>query len=164
MKNVLRMIAALLIAVMCLTGAALAAGKIKTTGDVNIRKGPGLDYATSGNVGSGKVFEYDKTSVDERGVKWYHVTGTRTGWISSKYAKTVDSSTATSNGDKVKATGDVNIRKGPGLDYKTVGSISSGSTAKYLFETKKDERGVKWYKVSYNGKTGWISSKYSKIV
>ena len=91
MKNMLRMIAALLIAVMCLTGAALAAGKIKTTGDVN-------------------------------------------------------------------------IRKGPGLDYKTVGSISSGSTAKYLFETKKDERGVKWYKVSYNGKTGWISSKYSKIV
>ena len=90
MKNMLRMIAALLIAVMCLTGAALAAGKIKTTGDVNIRKGPGLDYATSGNVGSGKVFEYDKTSVDERGVKWYKVSyNGKTGWISSKYSKIV---------------------------------------------------------------------------
>ena len=90
MKNMLRMIAALLIAVMCLTGAALAAGKIKTTGDVNIRKGPGLDYAVSSNVGSGKVFEYDKTSVDERGVKWYKVSyNGKTGWISSKYSKIV---------------------------------------------------------------------------
>ena len=88
MKNMLRMIAALLIAVMCLTGAALAAGKIKTTGDVNIRKGPGLDYAVSSNVGSGKVFEYDKTSVDERGVTWYKITWKgKDAWVSSKYTK-----------------------------------------------------------------------------
>ena len=43
------------------------------------------------------------------------------------------------------------------------GTMHTGETAKYLGETKKDERGVAWYKVSFNGKTGWVSSKYGKL-
>ena len=132
---------------------------------MNVRKGPGLDYATVGGVSEGKVLKYDKTAKDERGVTWYHITGGKTGWVSSKYTTQVDSSSSSStSGDKVKATGDVNLRKGPGLDYSTVTAMKSGSTAKFLYETKKDERGVKWFKVSFNGKTGWVSSKYAKII
>lgn len=67
-------------------------------------------------------------------------------------------------GQKIKATGNANVRKGPGLDYDTMGTVASGKTLTFLGFIKKDDRGVAWYKVSFNGKTGWISSKYAKIV
>ena len=164
MKTLKKLIAALLIALFCMS-TALASGAIRTDGEVNVRKGPGLDYAASYTLSSGTVKNYDKTAKDERGVTWYHLVNG--GWVSSKFTTRVDSSSASkstsSTKNTVKATGKVNLRKGPGLDYKSLGTIHTGETAKYLGETKKDERGVAWYKVSFNGKTGWVSSKYAKL-
>ena len=64
----------------------------------------------------------------------------------------------------VKTTGNVNVRKGPGKDYAVMGVLSEGITVSYLGTTKKDGRGVAWYKINYNGNVGWVSSKYSKLV
>jgi len=69
-----------------------------------------------------------------------------------------------SAGQKIKATGNLNVRKGPSLDYIVLGTIATGKTLEFLGEVKKDKRGVAWYKVRYNGHTAWVSSKYSKIV
>ena len=69
-----------------------------------------------------------------------------------------------SSDQKIKATGNVNVRKGPGLGYDILGSITKGSTLPFLGEVKKDSRGVYWGKVEYKGKTGWISSKYAKLI
>lgn len=66
--------------------------------------------------------------------------------------------------EKIKATGSVNVRTGPGLQYPSIGTIEKGDKLVFLGATKKDDRGVRWYKVKYNGKNGWVSSKYSKIV
>lgn len=171
MKNIKKIVAAMLVAVMLLASAALAAGKIKTDGQVNLRKGADLDYASVGTMKAGKVLNFDKTRKDERGVIWYHVKG---GWISSKnttqiegtVSKEKDASTksAKATGNTVKATGNLHLRKGPGLDYAEAGIIKAGKTAKYLGTTRKDARGVAWYKVSFNGKTGWVSSKYGKLI
>ena len=65
---------------------------------------------------------------------------------------------------KIKTTGNANVRKGPGLDYAPLGTVSSGTKLTFLGIAKKDDRGVAWYKVKFNGATGWISSKYAKIV
>ena len=65
---------------------------------------------------------------------------------------------------KIKATGDLNVRKGPGLGYAILGAIKKGSTLEFLGEIKKDSRGVYWGKVNYKGSTGWVSSKYAKII
>ena len=65
---------------------------------------------------------------------------------------------------KIKATGDVFVRKGPSLDAADIGMIKNGKTVPFLGEIRIDNRGVAWYKVNYNGKTGWVSSKFSKIV
>lgn len=65
---------------------------------------------------------------------------------------------------KLKATGDVHVRKGPGLDYAEIGIIYKGDTVPFLGEVKKDDRGVYWGKVTFKGKTGWVSSRYSKII
>ena len=64
---------------------------------------------------------------------------------------------------EVYTSGDVNLRKGPGLNYDKLGSVSAGSSLDYLDETSTDERGVDWYKVEYKGKTAWVSSRYSEL-
>ena len=64
----------------------------------------------------------------------------------------------------LKTTGNVNIRKGPGLDYKEITAVPSGTKLDWTGATATDERGVKWYKVVRNGKTGWVSSKYAKKI
>ena len=164
MKTMMKIVAAMLIAVMLLTGAALAAGKIRIEGTVNLRKGAGLDYSTVGTLKNGKVLSFDKTKKDARGVIWYHVKG---GWVSSKNTTQIGGNVDQMRkaiGKTVKATGDVNLRKGPGLDYAEAGMMKAGKTAKYLGSAKKDARGVTWYKVNFNGKTGWVSSRYSKLV
>ena len=65
---------------------------------------------------------------------------------------------------EVRTTGNVWMRTGPGLNYDTVVSISEGKTLEYLGETRMDERPVAWYKVSDGKHTGWVSSRYSKLV
>jgi uncharacterized protein YgiM (DUF1202 family) len=65
---------------------------------------------------------------------------------------------------QIQATGDLNVRTGPGLGYDIIGSIKKGTKLDFTGEVKKDGRGVYWGKVLYKGKTGWVSSKYSKII
>ena len=63
----------------------------------------------------------------------------------------------------IKTTGSVNVRKGAGLKYAIITALTSGTIVSYLGTTKKDDRGVAWYKININGKEGWVSSKYSKF-
>ncbi len=162
MRYIRKILAALLVAALCLSMvAALAGGTIKTTGSVNMRKGAGLGYKKIRSISKGVTLNYDKTEKDGRGVKWYRVTYKgKTGWVSSKYAKEGSSGGSTS-GSKVKTTASVHLRSGPGRGYKSLCTIGSGKTLTYD-KTKKDDRGVKWYHVTYKGKTGWVSSKYAK--
>jgi len=64
----------------------------------------------------------------------------------------------------VKATGDVNLRTGPGLAYEVITSVKKGKTLDYLRQTSIDDRGVAWYLVDYKGRACWISSVYSEVV
>ena len=92
MKNrVIRMMAAL-VALMLLTGTALA--EVRTTGNVWLRVGPGLDYDTVTILSGGKTLDYlGEKSVDERGVAWYKVAvGEKTGWVSSRYSELIGES------------------------------------------------------------------------
>ena len=100
-------------------------------------------------------------------MSWYRVTyKKRTGWVSSAYAKkgssgSSASSSPSSSGNQVKTTGNVRLRTGAGLDYRDLCTVPKGTTLRFD-ETKKDDRGVAWYHVSYDGKTGWVSSKYAR--
>ena len=159
MKNIKMIVAALLVALFALSSlTALAEGTVRTTGAVNLRKGPGLEYAIVDSAYKNATFAFNKTEKDSRGVVWYRVNnGGKAAWISSMYAEVV------SEKQTVRATGSANLRKGPGLDYAKVGGMTEGQTAKYLGETRIDGRNVAWYKVNFNGTVGWISSKYAAI-
>ena len=159
MKNIKKIVTILLVALFALSSvAALAEGTIKTTAIVNLRSGAGKEYSVVGNAQKNQTFAYSKTAKDTRGVVWYKVNNNGKGaWISSMYAKEV------STEQYVKSNGTTNLRKGPGLDYAVVGSMTDGQTARYLGETKLDNRNVAWYKISFNNTTCWISSKYASL-
>ncbi|MBK3496450.1 SH3 domain-containing protein [Viridibacillus sp. YIM B01967] len=54
----------------------------------------------------------------------------------------------------LKATASVKMRKGIGTNYKKITTVEKG----IFVQASKYSKG--WYKVSVNGKTGWISGKY----
>lgn len=60
-------------------------------------------------------------------------------------------------------TGDVNMRDKPNLSGEVITSIKNGAGGQYLGESAEDSRGVTWYYVRYEEKTGWVSSKYTII-
>lgn len=148
------------------TSAAAAVKYVNTTGNVNVRTGPGLGYGSLGSVTAGTSLKYlNETSVDDRGVAWYKVEfNMNNGWVSAKYAKLEGEASAPVVETKyVTATGNVNVRKGAGLDFSSMGTVNAGTSLKYLNETSVDDRGVAWFKVEFKNTTGWISSKYSKL-
>ena len=63
----------------------------------------------------------------------------------------------------VRTTGDVWLRKGPGKNYSKIRAISKGTKLSYTGKSSVDYRGVRWYRVKYNGSTGWVSSRYAKL-
>lgn len=85
MKKTILILLALLI-------MSTANAQILTTGSVNIRSGPGLDYDAIGSIDTGKVLLYlYETEVDDRGVEWYHIGYKEMeGWVSSKYARNLE--------------------------------------------------------------------------
>ena len=60
--------------------------------------------------------------------------------------------------------GKSHVRTGPGLGYKEIGVLHRGEDARYLHETAIDDRGVLWYKIRWNGRDAWVSSRYTKKV
>lgn len=69
-----------------------------------------------------------------------------------------------SSKERIKATGDLNVRTGPGLGYAVIGSIKKGDKLPFKGEVKKDSRGVYWGRVEFKGQPGWVSSKYAKLI
>lgn len=87
MKKTIGKILALALAALLACGCALA--DVRTTANVNVRSGPGLDYEIVVTCTAGKTLDYlGESQADDRGVDWYKVSvGDKTGWISSKYAE-----------------------------------------------------------------------------
>lgn len=65
---------------------------------------------------------------------------------------------------EVVTTANVWLRATPSLKGEQITSYKEGKSLTFLGETAEDERPVLWYKVSDGKNTGWISSKFSKLV
>ena len=87
MKKRIERLLALALAALLACGVALA--DVRTTANVNVRSGPGLDYEIVANCAAGKALEYlGESEADDRGIAWHKVrVGEAMGWVSSKYAE-----------------------------------------------------------------------------
>lgn len=162
MKNIKKALAAILVlaTILALSTAALASGKtLYATATVNLRKGAGLDYGVIRTLHKNDAATQLDSAKDGRGVIWYKVKleNGQTGWVSSKYISDKPVGKAS-----ITLTGKVNLRKDANKESKSLKTVPKGTVLTFT-KTEKDGRGVVWYKVSYDGKTGWVSSKYAKI-
>ena len=141
-----------------LTAGAFAASATATT-HVNMRAGAGNSYRVVSVVAKGQT-----VTTNGKSGNWTKVTaGGKTGYVHSKYLTSGSASTGTTTSTStttntasttVYATSAVNVRSGPSTSYKVITSMSKGQIA-----TKTGVSG-NWAKISVNGKTGYVSSKY----
>ena len=131
---------------------------------VNVRKGPGKSYGSYGYLNKGQRFEVDGKKSGE----WVRVKvdGYGIGYIHEDYVVYDKAQSSTSDGWKAIGTAictgnSVNVRSGPGTNYKSLGKLNKGNR----FEIDGTEKnGFHHIKVNLNGKQtiAWISSQYVK--
>lgn len=146
-----------------------------TTGTVDadgstlyVRSGPGTSYSKLGYLADGKTFTITGKAQDSAGTWWYRTTyNGKTGYLCSTFVKTKTSSGAVESTQqdtgKVNVGSSVlNVRKGPGTNYGVIGTLKNG-TAVNISANAKDSAGTVWYKISYNGTYGYVSSEYIAV-
>jgi len=113
--------------------------------DVNLRSGPGTKYAVKWKYGSGLPLKVLK----QQG-SWIKVEDFEkdTGWLHKDLVSRTGHMIVKVNKNKNKK---INIRSGPGTNYKIVGKAYYG----VVFQTIKQQKG--WAQVKHeSGVTGWV--------
>ena len=113
--------------------------------NVNLRSGPGTNYAVKWKYGSG----FPLRVLEEKG-KWLKVEDFEndTGWLYKKLTSRSGHMIVKVNKDKNRK---INIRSGPGTKYPIVGKAYYG----VVFKTLKQQSG--WANVKHDsGLEGWI--------
>lgn len=141
-----------------------------TGSSVRMRSGAGTNYSILATFAKGTTVQ-----VTGKTGNWYAIKyDGKAGYISADYLKVTESSSATATPDATTTTAtsttsassgktgtvigsSVRMRSGPGTSYDTLGYYSNGVTMTVL----GSENG--WYKVSYNGKTGYIIAQYLRV-
>lgn len=140
-----------------------AIGTAKTTYDVNFRSGPSTGYSTYGLVPAGSTVNVlGSSSNGWTPVNW----NGRSGYISTDYltgtVATPAPAPAPAPAEQVlgsaKTLFGVNFRSGPGLSSSIYQMIPQGASVNLLSNSVNG-----WHKVSYAGKTGYVSSAYLSL-
>lgn len=173
MRKIFATLLALALLAGCLSIPALADDSFvyAVADPTYVRTGPGLDYAIVDRLTTGVYYPWGgSVFTDNRGVDWYDVYYSGGyGWVSSLHGNLSDSytgyqpDTSYGNGTSIRATGDVNVRTGPGTGYDVVGVLYKGNTVPFTGHKQYDGNGRLWYQVTYYGTTGWISSAFAAI-
>lgn len=129
---------------------------VYTTANLNVRAQPNSSAKILGSLAKGsKVETYSLKN------GWYEIKFSgQTGYISAQYTTTTAPSQPTptptpSETKTVYTTENLKVRAQPNTSAEVLGTLKKG--------TKVETYGLKdgWYEVKYNGKTGYISAKYT---
>ncbi len=133
----------------------------ETTENLNLRSGMSLSNSILLTIPKGTTLTVESVSGS-----WAKVSYSgKTGYVSTNYLKNVASSTPAptptqpvSNTDIRKTTANLNLRSGAGTTYSILVTIPSNTTLTVLSQSGG------WAKVSYAGKTGYVSTSYLQSV
>ncbi|WP_214829778.1 SH3 domain-containing protein [Exiguobacterium algae] len=115
-----------------------------TTANLNLRLSAATWSPVLLTIPSGATVTYISTYES-----WYKVSyGGKTGYVASEFVN------VTTMSDYYKTTNQVNMRLTAASWSDVVMTIPSGATVKYVGQYGS------WYKVTYNGKTGYVASSY----
>ena len=121
---------------------------------LNVRSGPGTSFSIIGSLKHG-----EKVTVTDENASWCKLTyNGKTGYINSSYVKNdpVSPQPAQKTGTVNTSIG-LNVREGPGTDYKKLGALVNGTKVTIL-----DQSGC-WYKIAYGTGDGWVNSDFVKV-
>ncbi len=134
-----------------------------TTGQLNVRAGPGPGYAIVATVSQGETVDLVGRTSDLAWVK-IEIPGTEiTGWISSRYIDAnVPISSLTILMDTppwaIVTTGTLNVRSGPGSEFTILTTVPQGRMVTLIGRTADNS----WVKVVANGIEGWVTTLHIK--
>ncbi|MGG0342608.1 SH3 domain-containing protein [Priestia megaterium] len=122
-----------------------------TASTLNVRSGAGTNYASIGSVKKGQ-----KLSVVSKSGSWYKINyNGRTGYVSSDYVQASGTATPPAESTTYTVTAStLNVRSGAGTNYASIGSVTKGQKLSVVSKSGS------WYKINYNGRTGYVSSDY----
>lgn len=139
-----------------------------------INASAGLRVRSEANTNSlilGYLYTGDKVDITGESGNWYKVNyNGKTAYVSKEYVKEVSEGSSNSGGSDSPVIenkrGKVYNTGGSGLTVRTEATTSSLALG-YLLEGQVVEitgTSGDWYKIIFNGKSGYVSSKYIKIV
>ena len=167
-KKLITIAAAFVMSVLFMSTAAFTAFAspkyVRIKNDpVAVRESAGTSGRYIRRLHSGEYYAYLSQKKADNGVVWYRIKigDNQTGWVTSAFSVLVDSAEV----GRIRVEAElVNVRKGAGYQYGTIGTTPKGTVFDY-FDSKKDDDDNTWYRIKYNaGKTGWIVGTYSKAV
>lgn len=131
---------------------------------VNVRSNAGTNYTKLTNlkyntyVSLANSTKYTGTGCS---AGWYKINiNGKTGYVCSTYLSTSSLSTYITGIDSL------NVRTGAGTSYEKITTVEKNENITLLSTTKYQGTGCSnngWYKISINGKTGYICSNYTKL-
>ncbi len=140
------------------TASAAKLMKVTNTRMLRMRTGPGEAYNVKARYKKGTVVTVLKYSKG-----WYYVKtkdGTK-GWMSKNFLKKTSAPVAqakeSASGNAV-AQKNVYMRKGPSKNYDRIMTVKNGKVMKIIGKSGS------WYKVRYDGKTGFVYGGLVKVV
>lgn len=155
------------------TAAPEAEGPVVTiNGDMNIRQGPGIDFARIGGAFEGEEFDITGKSAD--GEWWQIDFDGEAGWVYAPFVTATNagnvpiveapsaptpvtepepSGAGQGQGNAVATVGeDVNVRDGPGTEYDRIGGATAGE--EYTITGKSADG--EWWQIDFEGQSGWV--------
>lgn len=144
---------------------------VNITSNLRIRNAPSTNSSVIGYLLDGQIFD-----IVGRSGSWYKIKHDgSTGYVHKDYVSVIgqgnssnnsgSSSSSSSSGQSVSEYGKVvnvstslRLRRGPSTNSSVVGYLFPGETFKIT------ERNGSWYKVNANGKVGYASSDYIKLI
>ena len=128
-----------------------------TTENLNLRVEASTSSKIITTIPKGKTIEI----VEKLNSGWYKVNyNGKTGYVSSSYVS-INGSTENKPSivtEKGVTTANLNLRVGSSTSSKIITTIPKGKTIEIVEKLNSG-----WYKVNYNGKTGYVSSKYVRL-
>lgn len=130
-----------------------ASGTVVTTGDANLRKGPGTENDVAVTVETGT--ELERTGTSDNGWTRVQYDGQEL-YISNTLVQ--EKVTVAEKDGTVVLTADANLRKGPGTGYDVIATLKTGTELERTGET-----GSSWVRVKYNDQDAYVHSSLLEL-
>lgn len=151
-----KLLTTVLIVIIALTAIIFAADKVfaataatvNSSIGLNMRTGPGLTYDVVITIP-----DNSEVTVIEKGSEWSKVSyNGKTGYVSSGYLNFKEDDKPKTG--TVNSPSGLNVRTGPGTEYPSIYVLENRTVVEIM------QQEGSWYKISYNGITGYVSSNY----